>query len=142
MNHPARCTLLRSFIASSSVTFALGQWQRPNAWSGCEDEARDAEPRVPDPGAGSGVGHTRGLYQTVGRSNVRHEDTDDGDLSRRINRLRASAEGGRSVQDDRTQRRSAPRICAKRGGQVVDQDCVTQSAGGAIIIPIFEGETE
>ena len=33
-------------------------------------------------------------------------------------------------------------LCAKRGGQVVGQDCVTQSAGGAIIIPIFEGETK
>lgn len=33
-------------------------------------------------------------------------------------------------------------ICAKRGGQVVGQDCVTQSAGGAIIIPIFENETK
>ncbi len=32
-------------------------------------------------------------------------------------------------------------ICAKRGGQVIGQDCVTQSAGGAIIIPIFENET-
>lgn len=33
-------------------------------------------------------------------------------------------------------------VCAKRGGHVVGQDCVTQSAGGSIIIPIFENETK
>ena len=33
-------------------------------------------------------------------------------------------------------------VCARRGGHVIGQDCVTQSAGGSIIIPIFEDETK